>query len=263
MPRSPPQTRLRSRFGATTDKRPQRRSLSTPDNTDPLPTTMASSIAKSDLEQMISDCLSDERFIGKLIVNLAAKVREGVVEALTDSLREAKEEINQLKSQVSSLKSDLVQLELRATNRSDDLEQYTRRNNLRVFGIPEVAGEDTDAAVAKVFKEKMNIDIPIEKIERSHRVGKKIGPAEDGRPRWRPIIVRFISYRDRRRVFQAKKQLKGTEVSVREDLTAQRAEVLRAAVAKYGVRNTWTLDGRVLWVHNGVKGMANYIADLQ
>ncbi|KAG8309327.1 hypothetical protein J6590_088938 [Homalodisca vitripennis] len=37
--------------------------------------------------------------------------------------------------------------------------------------------------------------------------------------RARPIIVRFTSYRDRQRVFNVKKQLKNTGVTICEDLT--------------------------------------------
>lgn len=186
-----------------------------------------------------------------------------MVEALADSLREAREEIKDLRDQLASLKTEMQKVESVAVNRTDDLEQYTRRHNLRVFGVPEVEGEDTDIEVGKIFKDKLKLDIPLERLDRTHRVGRRPGPAADGSPRWRPIIVRFTSYRDRRSVFSAKKLLKGTGVVVREDLTSQRVEVLKTAVSRYGVRNTWTMDGRVHWVHNGVKGVATLLSDLK
>lgn len=43
------------------------------------------------------------------------------------------------------------------TDKCDELEQYQRRDNVRVFGVPEVRGEDTDALVLKLFKDKHGV----------------------------------------------------------------------------------------------------------
>lgn len=46
-------------------------------------------------------------------------------------------------------------------SRTDYLEQYQRRNNLRVFGINETDGEDTDKLLINMFMEKLDVDIPV------------------------------------------------------------------------------------------------------
>lgn len=67
----------------------------------------------------------------------------------------------------------------------------------------------------------------------------------------------------RRQVFAAKKKLKGSGKMIQEDLTARRVEVLRKATAIHGVRNTWSQDGRILWIDkDNKKGMATRLADL-
>ena len=53
---------------------------------------------------------------------------------------ELKREIEELKQQVKE--SDAAIASLRA--KVDDLEQYTRRNSVRIMGIPETSNEDTD-----------------------------------------------------------------------------------------------------------------------
>ena len=60
----------------------------------------------------------------------------------------------------------------------DDLQQYTRRTNLLIHGVPEKPGENTDNVVCNVLK-KMNVNMPLDDIGRSHRLGKKI----DGKKR--------------------------------------------------------------------------------
>ncbi|KAK3931679.1 LINE-1 retrotransposable element ORF1 protein [Frankliniella fusca] len=81
----------------------------------------------------------------------------------------------------------------------DELEQYGRRNNLRIFGVQENGNEDTDAIVEEVTS-KMNVSLPDSAIDRSHRIRSK-----GAFPR--PIIVKFTSYAYSSEVFFNKKKL--------------------------------------------------------
>lgn len=262
MPRSPHSTR--SKVKQSGDKKPVRRSISLSSSTPSTPTTMSTKSASlSDIESTITNCLSKDSFVNKIVDLLTVRVKDAVLQALTDTLREAREEIKDLRTQVDSLKSEIKEVKLSAASRCDDLEQYTRRHNVRIFGVPEVEGENTDDVVTKIFTDKLKLDIPRDRLDRTHRVGRRPGPTANGTPRSRPIIVRFSSYRDRRSVFTSKKLLKGSGITIREDLTSARAELLRAAVSRYGVTNVWTLDGRIHWIHEGVKGTATRTVDLK
>ena len=53
----------------------------------------------------------------------------------------------------------------------------------------------------------MNIDIDVKDINRTHRIGAK---PENKR---RPIIVKFVRYSERCKVFNSKKRLKGKKLS--------------------------------------------------
>uniref|UniRef100_A0A1B6LX41 Uncharacterized protein n=1 Tax=Graphocephala atropunctata TaxID=36148 RepID=A0A1B6LX41_9HEMI len=137
-------------------------------------------------------------------------------------------------------------------DRTDKLEQYQRRNNVRIFGIKESQGEDTDKLVVKLCREKLGVELPVTAVCRSHRVGRQPRPAADGRELHRPIIVRFLSYRDRRLVFGAKKKLKGSGIVMKEDLTTRRLEVYRTVAAEHGPRQTWTrMAGCAGWTEVG------------
>ena len=61
----------------------------------------------------------------------------------------------------------------------------------------------------------------------------------------RPIIARFISYRQRKQIYDAKKKLKGQKTLVTESLTKSRYELFKQCRESFGVKNTWTVDGRV------------------
>ena len=89
----------------------------------------------------------------------------------------------------------------------DELEQYSRRNNLRITGIEEKDGEDTDCLVTDLVKDTLNIPLELVEINCSHRVGKKI----QSKPR--AILVKFTSYGSRRKLFQAKCHLKNHDTT--------------------------------------------------
>ena len=100
-------------------------------------------------------------------------------------------------------------------NKLDDLENRSRRNNLRFEGIPESPNETWQESESKV-KHLISSHMPEVGtdfvIERAHRVGT---PRSDSKPR--KIVARFLNYKDREAVFKAKKKLHGTNMFVNED----------------------------------------------
>lgn len=207
----------------------------------------------------VGQLLLQDSFLDKLVGKLSSKIEGIVVRCMAP-----------LKAQVEKLTKELADLQekVNATNednkwRNDELEQYQRRNNLRVFGVPETNGENTDELLVKLFKDSLDVDVEMSRLDRSHRVGQKQAPSGNNTVRHRAIIVRFMSYQDRRRVFTAKRKLKGTGVSIREDLTKTRLELLGHATERFGKERTWTLDGRVMWLDNeGRKGMATNLSHI-
>ena len=126
----------------------------------------------------------------------------------------------------------------------DTQEQYSRRNCLLLHGVPETQA-DTAAAALEVIESKLNVKLPRNAIDRSHRLGRTTGGVSGGgKPR--PIILKFVSYQDRSAVFARKKQLKGSKIVLTENLTRRRAELLAKARATAGVKATWTADGRIV-----------------
>ena len=93
----------------------------------------------------------------------------------------------------------------------DALEQYSRRNCLLLHGVPESSNDTTEAAIT-VFKDNLELNITNELIDRSHRLGQLRADTDSDSDRPRPIIVKFTSYETRRRVFTAKRKLKGTKL---------------------------------------------------
>ena len=86
----------------------------------------------------------------------------------------------------------------------------------------------------------MDLDISPGDIDRTNR----IGVPSNGKNR--PIIVKFVRYMDRRRVFSNKKTLKGKNMSITESFTKIRMSALKDARNKFGYSSVWTADGKIM-----------------
>lgn len=99
------------------------------------------------------------------------------------------------------------------THRIDDQEDRSKRNNLIIYGLEEDREETTDKVEEKVRKlllTKGVISTAMIKIDRAHRIGKKV----NGRNR--PIVVRFTYFKDKVTILKNSKQLKNTPIRISE-----------------------------------------------
>ena len=86
-----------------------------------------------------------------------------------------------------------------------------------------------------VFLSKKDIQLSVNDIDSSHRIGKA-GPGKE-----RSTIVKFVQCNDRRKVFSNKERLKDFGISVTKNLTSRGMEELSKACNKHGFKNAWIL----------------------
>ena len=116
----------------------------------------------------------------------------------------------------------------------ESLENYSRRNNIKVFGIPEKdtnngsdpeVWEECEAAVKNEIHTKLKINPESMVIERAHRVGKRRDPFHhlaDGtkvESRPRPIVAKFLSWKDKDPVLRSARSIKPDGVQFLEDFS--------------------------------------------
>lgn len=131
--------------------------------------------------------LKDKRVIETLESSISGQLTKEVGE-LRKLLQERDHKITALEDEVDQLKEKV-----------DFQEQYTRRNNLRITGVPERENEDILKTTLDLINNKVCVSSPIceADIDRVHRLGK---PRIDGT--YRPVMVRFATYRTRQHVYR-------------------------------------------------------------
>ena len=183
-----------------------------------------------------------------MLPEIKVVIRDAVHEAtakMLEEIRSLKEENARLQTAYESLEKRLVTAE----EENENLEQYSRRNSLRISGIPEAENESTDDLVRQLA-EDLEVEISDIEIDRSHRVGRP----DDGKrgKRSREIIVKFTRYNTRNKLYQVRKQLRDKPsrktVFINEDLTRKRSKLLfdaRTLVRVKALKAAYSFDGRI------------------
>ena len=143
-------------------------------------------------------------------------------EKLEGRLFETEVKAEKLESEVKSLKkvnetaTGMIKQQDRRIRQNErelnDLQQYSRRWNLRVFKVPEKEKEtaaDCTAKVCAIFSDKVGIPITASDIEVAHRTGQRSST------RARPILVRFFDRKERDSVIISRRNMPITKCSER------------------------------------------------
>lgn len=176
---------------------------------------------------------------------------ENVIREVTTvkgALSQTNEALNKQHQRLDSAKQRISDLEdtLQASNRdlhraqklietleakTDDLENRERRKNLILMGLPE---QSEQKHLLQFIQQKLSGWLNIftaqpPEIERIHRLGQRQPRQELGKPANspRPILIRFLRFRDCEMIFQAAKKKTtplcegNAELTFRQDLSAE------------------------------------------
>ncbi|PIK42452.1 putative cytochrome P450 2J5 [Apostichopus japonicus] len=202
------------------------------------------------IRQELNAAINSDDFCTNLICKLVPAIAEAVKEKVCKEIHDTFQlELSKKQTQLDDAREEICQLrrDLTATQDSADRqEQYSRRNCLRIQGIPESPGESTDELVINLATEKLNVTLTPGEIDRSHRISPRPRAnniANATRPR--AIIVKLTSYNTRDRIYRARTSLKGTRIYINEDLTRRNQELFARARKHERVNRSWTLDGKI------------------
>ena len=191
-------------------------------------------LTTANIKLMIADYCTDETQM-KSLIDLCVKKATDLMKADLSSLHDniiSKIDVNL----TNTLAQRVEELERRMTlnnihmdllrRRLDDTEQYTRRPNLIIDGIPVTPGESPTTLRKKMLAEidHMGIDIDDVDIDRVHRHEDPYFDAH-GR-KIQPVIIRFVSWYARNELYAKRFE---SRYRYRADLTCRRQQILNYA----------------------------------
>jgi len=207
---------------------------------DPETKTDINSGLKEINEKLSGVMLSNSEILKNLIPEIVRNVREEITKIFEDKLDKLESRIFEVEIENDKLKKEIEDNKRESAKKEDELrqaiididktswehggrinnlDQYSRSNNLVISGIPEDQSQwekprETAEKVVKTMNEKLkDLNIKSTDIDICHRLGK----IRTEKPR--PVIVRFISRMTRNDLMYRRRDLKGTNIYVNEDLS--------------------------------------------
>ena len=166
---------------------------------------------------------------------------------LKEEIENKQTEINERKAENVKLKEEIESNNITMESKMNDIEQYSRKHNIRISGLPETGPETAEVTTLKVVQ-KMNevlpdLDLQPEHKDIAHRMGKH------KKDRHRQIIVKFISRMKKDQILRKRKSFKGTDIFISEDLTPTNQLVLACIRRKMPgeVEQSWSKGGHLYY----------------
>ena len=161
----------------------------------------------------ISEKLEAQPDLARSIDFNADSIKDVQEQLLPAMMKKGEENLSKVKAEV------LVEVD-KNSGRITDLEGHSRRRNLIINGVKEVANEKIVDVARKFMREQLLIDeneVNGFLLRDVHRL-KKPKPVE-GKPDYpKPIIIAFLQQNDRNSVMKQAFNLKGTAFSIKSDL---------------------------------------------
>ena len=204
----------------------------------------------------------------------------GSVSYLAHEYDDFLEKISKISSINESLAKEIKSIECRqfkSEQQLDQLEQYGRRENLEIHGIPVMRHENTNQIIKAVAK-SINVELNDSQISTSHRLIQPQSSSSNSQQQAKnhvnrqppPIIVRFNNRDKRNEIFRRRKLLRrnpemrsifaSETVTIKENLTTYRKMIYDAANSAKKDLNfkfLWTSQGRIRLRRDSVSEVIN------
>ena len=129
-----------------------------------------------------------------------------------------------------------VQMALKKTN---DLEQYTNKSSVRIFGLEDEKNEEIAIKIAKVnnlLNDKLHMDTKESDINIAHRLGPYTN---------KNVIVRFMSRQHKIETINRRKALAKSRYVIKEDLTKENENLIYELQHSDNVVAAWSNEGNI------------------
>ena len=178
------------------------------------------------------------------------------IEVMEGEIYDLKRDQEGLTNQIVAMREENVEVKERLFEQEcafKELEQYGRRNNLKIYGLKEKrvgdkgeTVEETIDSVCQMCKDKLGVTVRRDDIAIAHRLGEKRAGKE------RSTIVRFVRRTLRNEVVGARRALKGSSIVVADDLSPFFLALFHELREKAGPRNVWSSGGQLYVKIRGV-----------
>lgn len=185
-------------------------------------------VKTSDLEMLVTTIV--KKLFSKFESSLEKKMNDKVskiqndmsekIDALTIENEDLRKRLEASAKQMDNMKKDLTETVKLARNNnisSNYNEQYSRKNNIKVFNFPRKEKQDLRKDFIDLVKKDLNVDLEVRDVVAIHRLPSEVEP--------RPLIVKLFNTDVKRSLMRVRKELKN-KVKFVDDVTSRNMELI-------------------------------------
>ena len=175
----------------------------------------------------------DQLIVANVIEKVTLDIKHIIENAVTEALVAVRAEVDYLKTKIDTLENSLIA----ASIRSDDIDQYSRRDNLKIAGLI-VEKNVTYADAIIEFGSQLGVHIVHTDISIAHKLPTK--------SKLSSTLVRFNRRSVRNDLYLARKKIKDTlnyKIYINEDLTHRRSNLLHSLKRDELTKSAWSYNG--------------------
>ena len=174
----------------------------------------------------------DQLIVANVIEKVTLDIKHIIENAVTEALVAVRAEVDYLKTKIDTLENSLIA----ASIRSDDIDQYSRRDNLKIAGL--IVEKNVSYADAIIeFGSQLGVHIVHTDISIAHKLTTK--------SKLSSTLVRFNRRSVRNDLYLARKKIKDTlnyKIYINEDLT-HRSNLLHSLKRDELTKSSWSYNG--------------------
>jgi len=181
----------------------------------------------------------EERLSGT--INASLEFLHGTIKDLQDENSALKTRLETLEEQNDKQERKIQYLQRQMDQVKEHAiknEMYSRRNNIKIYGLKESESEDTVDKVVEMAKNMMKMTISRDDIETAHRLPTKNGEGT------KPTIVRLRDTETKFSLLKARKILKGSGITLAEDVTPGLLDQFKRIKDSRNTRDVWIWMGK-------------------
>lgn len=200
---------------------------------------------KTIVKETVQELISDGEFIDALVKKMGDKiesldkninVKMNLLEASIKETRDKEaDKTKELEVILNVNKQKIANLE----NIMDKMQQNEKSRNVCIYGLSDDKEANLLESVLNIFNNSIRVEVQNSDIAACYRVGSDSSKS-------RPIIVKFENGNKRNLVLSRRRNLKGTNIGVTEDLTKKRLQLYKMAQDVFQRKSVFTRNGTIL-----------------
>ena len=207
---------------------------------------------KGIVSMMVKDIMKEQRKEFEHRIEKAEEKSRQERSKLKGEIDDLRVENNNLREMIAAKRSEMEDLRCVAHTAIDTAfearrsanynEQYSRKNNVKIYGVRESEGENTGEEVMQLLRDKADTIVHPDEIIAVHRIP---GSARDDRPR--PIIVKLKNSEVKSRVIKQRSTIKKAKIGVRlaDDVTRENTKLMERLNEHEMIESCWFFNGNV------------------